>query len=85
MVSLPGSKGQSLMEEASTDLAFTDAEGTPTVLWSLRYTQLGLPCGAGYSEGNPFTSPISDRIICFQPSNLDIAFDDGMIDAVKAA
>lgn len=87
MVSLPGSKGQSLIEEALNKLlrAFTDADGTPAVLWSLRYTQLGLPCGTGYSEGNPFTSPISDRIICFQPSSLDIAFDDGMIDAVKAA
>jgi Rab proteins geranylgeranyltransferase component A len=87
MVSLPGSKGQYLMEEALHKLlqAFADAEGAPTVLWSLRYTQLGLPSGVEYFEDNPFVSPISDRIICFQPSSLDIAFDDGMVDAVKTA
>jgi len=87
MVSLPGSKGQRLMEDGLHKLlqAFADAGGAPAVLWSLRYTQLGLPSGVGCFEDNPFSSPISDRIICFQPSSLDIAFDDRMIDAVKAA
>jgi Rab proteins geranylgeranyltransferase component A len=85
--SLSGSEGQSLLEAAVSKLldVFADEDGNPTVLWSLRFTQLGLACEDDSQRGTVYRSPISDRIICFPPPSLDISFEDGIIDDVKAA
>jgi hypothetical protein len=84
-VSIPGQEGQSLLDAAISKLlqTFAGPENEPAVLWTLRYTQLGL------SSGNDLAACIyksgkSDRVVYFPPRSLDIAFDDSVIDAVKA-
>ncbi|KAL2007570.1 hypothetical protein VTN00DRAFT_9008 [Thermoascus crustaceus] len=85
-VSLPGDEGQSLIDSAVQKLLQKfSADGSPTVLWSLRYTQLGLTSEDGDALRTVTDSPVSDNILSFPPPSLELAFDDGLIDAVKTA
>lgn len=85
-VSLPGDEGQSLIDSAVQKLLLEfSADGSPTVLWSLRYTQLGLTSKDGDALRTVTDSLISDKILSFPPPSLELAFDDGLIDAVKTA
>lgn len=85
-VSIPGEEGQALLEAAVSKLlqTFAGSGDEPAVLWTLRYTQLGLSCEKD-SDASICSSARSDRIVYFPPPSLDLAFDDRMIDAVKAA
>ncbi|KAL1970365.1 hypothetical protein VTN77DRAFT_5525 [Rasamsonia byssochlamydoides] len=86
-VSVPGDEGQSLLDAAVSKLlqTFAGSDDEPVVLWTLRYTQLGLSCEKDSPGASIWKSARSDRIVYFPPPSLDIAFDDRMIDAVKAA
>lgn len=86
-VSLPGEEGQTLLDLAVQKLLqnFTSGDGTPTVLWSLRYTQLGLTSEDGDASRTVLSSSVSDKILSFPPPSLELAFDDGLVDAVKTA
>lgn len=56
-----------------------DEEPHPTVLCTLRYTQSGL-------SASPMTSAVdsSGPVLQFPPPTLDLVFDDGMLEQVKA-
>ncbi|THC99110.1 hypothetical protein EYZ11_001431 [Aspergillus tanneri] len=82
-VSVAGAEGQSLIEEAINKLLGSSDAGA-TVLWSLRYTQLGKASNSSRT-GTPSLNRLSENVICFPPGNLDLAFDDAMIDMVKEA
>lgn len=85
-VALPGPAGQQLLEKALDHLlgCFADANETevPSVLWSLRFTQLGI-FGATDGISKLHTSTKSEQILCFGPPSLDLAFDDGVVESVK--
>lgn len=77
----PGPDGQSLLESAVARLL--QAEGPQaTVLWSLRYSQLGR-----LSNGDipPTLSEHSPHVHSFPPPNLDLAFEDETVGLVKEA
>lgn len=84
-VGLSGSQGYVLLETAISRLLQSVSEPNATVLWSLRYTQLGrtgtIPDGV---QALKCSSP-SDSVICFPPPSLDHAFDDELLDIVKEA
>jgi hypothetical protein len=83
-VSVPGQQGQRLLETAINRLleSFSDATGKPTVLWSLRFTQVGTREG---TSDLPllYKSTKSDQILYFAPPSLDLAFDDSIVESVK--
>ncbi|KAB8072514.1 GDP dissociation inhibitor-domain-containing protein [Aspergillus leporis] len=79
-VSTPGASGQSLIESAVHRLLQSTADPNAKVLWSLRYTQLGLASNHAHPSSLEHPSP---NIICFPPPSLDLAFDDAMIDRVR--
>ncbi|PGH02720.1 hypothetical protein GX51_04454 [Blastomyces parvus] len=73
--------GQSLIQSAATNLlASIDADAK--ILWSLRYTQLGVLDGETPSSAVP--NSFSGRVFSFAPPSLDLAFDDGMLEQVRA-
>ncbi|PGH34084.1 hypothetical protein GX50_03047 [[Emmonsia] crescens] len=78
--------GQYLIQSAATNLlASTDANAN--ILWSLQYTQLGVLDGVFPSspiELYPVSSTLLGRVFSFAPPNLDLAFDDGMLDQVRS-
>ncbi|KAL2001950.1 hypothetical protein VTN02DRAFT_966 [Thermoascus thermophilus] len=85
-VSLPGDEGQSLLHSAVEKLLQKfSADGSPTVLWSLRYTQLGLTSEDGDAVRTVTEGLLSEKILSLPPPSLDLAFDDGLIDAVRTA
>lgn len=57
----------------------------PTVLWSLRYTQLGIFDGTSGTSGEIIRSPELENVLFFPPPSLDLSFDDNILDAVQAA
>ena len=76
-----GSEGQSLLDSAVDRLL--QAEGhRATVLWSLRYSQLGR---LSNSDTPPTLSEHSPHVYSFPPPNLDLAFEDETIGLVKEA
>ncbi|KAJ5825214.1 hypothetical protein N7474_002352 [Penicillium riverlandense] len=80
-VAQPGPDGQSLLDSAVARLL--QAEGPQaTVLWSLRYSQLGR-----LSNGDipPTLSEHSPHVHSFPPPNLDLAFEDETVGVVKEA
>ncbi|KAB8269404.1 GDP dissociation inhibitor-domain-containing protein [Aspergillus minisclerotigenes] len=81
-VSHAGAGGQSLIESAVHRLLQTNAEPDAKVLWSLRYTQLGLSSNGANAHSSKFEGP-SSNILCFPPPSLDLGFDDALIDRVK--
>ncbi|KAE8350923.1 GDP dissociation inhibitor [Aspergillus coremiiformis] len=81
-VSASGAQGQSLIENSVHRLLQLDADPNVKVLWSLRYTQLGLS-SSGVAPSK--LEPTSSNILCFPPPSLDLAFDDAMIDQVRDA
>lgn len=81
-VSHAGAGGQSLIESAVHRLLQTNAELDAKVLWSLRYTQLGLSSNGANAHSSKFEGP-SSNILCFPPPSLDLGFDDALIDRVK--
>ncbi|KAE8415900.1 GDP dissociation inhibitor-domain-containing protein [Aspergillus pseudocaelatus] len=83
-VSHAGAQGQSLIESAVHRLLQSNAEPDAKVLWSLRYTQLGLSSNGANARSSKFEGP-SSNILCFPPPSLDLAFDDALIDRVKDA
>ncbi|KAL3466831.1 GDP dissociation inhibitor [Aspergillus heterothallicus] len=80
-VNVPGPQGQSLIADAMDKLLKSNAGPDAKVLWSLRYTQLGRPVSSDISPANN----VSGNLIRFPPPSLDLAFDDSVIDLVKAA
>lgn len=56
---------------------------TARPLWSLRYTQSGRDSDS--SDIAQSVQPDSNNIICVPPPSLDLAYDDDMVDLVKAA
>ncbi|KAE8327640.1 GDP dissociation inhibitor-domain-containing protein [Aspergillus sergii] len=81
-VSHAGARGQSLIESAVHRLLQSNAEPDAKVLWSLRYTQLGLSSNGANAHSSKFEGP-SSNILCFPPPSLDLGFDDALIDRVK--
>ncbi|KAH8695047.1 putative rab geranylgeranyl transferase escort protein [Talaromyces proteolyticus] len=84
-VSVGGQDGQALLAAAVNQLleSITEVENTPTVLWTLRFTQIGI-LDSDVSPANIYRSSVSDRIIYFPPPNLDLAFNDAIVDSVRA-
>ena len=62
-------------------LLASDQTSTVTVLWSLRYTQLGLWGGDQPHEG--IVSHLDGRVMCLPPPCLDLAFDDELLETVQ--
>ncbi|KAB8253680.1 GDP dissociation inhibitor [Aspergillus pseudonomiae] len=83
-VNIAGAQGQSLIEDAVHRLLQSNAEPDAKVLWSLRYTQLGLTSNGASGRSFKLEDP-SPNILCFPPPSLDLAFDDALIDRVKDA
>lgn len=85
-VSIPGQDGQRLLEAAVDCLleTFSDVTGKPFVLWSLRFTQVGM-LDSGCTSGSPilYRSTKSDQILYFAPPSLDLAFDDNLVESVR--
>ncbi|EEA26965.1 Rab proteins geranylgeranyltransferase component A [Talaromyces marneffei ATCC 18224] len=87
-VSVPGQDGQRHLQTAINRLldSFTDATGKPTVLWSLRFTQIGTQVGTlDGTNRSPilYKNTKSDKILYFAPPSLDLAFDDSIVESVK--
>lgn len=85
-ISLPGSRGQSLLESAVQKLlkSVNSLNEEAKALWSLRYTQLGR-VSDDVEAGQATACEIQPNVFCFPPPSLDLAFDDGTIDLVKQA
>ena len=81
-VSIPSQKGHDLLESAVSKL-LQSVGPTARVLWSLRYTQSG--CDSGTIDIAQSVEPNSNNVICLPPPSVDLAYDDSMIDLVKAA
>ncbi|OKL63268.1 hypothetical protein UA08_01459 [Talaromyces atroroseus] len=83
-VSIPGKEGQHILEIAIEYLlaSLTNANDKPTVLWSLRFTQVGVLETSGSPTGI-CKSTKSDDILFFSPSSLDLAFDDRIVEGVR--
>jgi hypothetical protein len=81
---MPGQEGQRLLVAAINHLldSFSDAAGNPTVLWSLRFTQIGT---LDSTSGSPilYKSTKSDQILYFTPPSLDLAFEDSIVESVR--
>lgn len=82
-VGFSGSQGYGLLETAIDKLLQSVSEARATVLWSLRYTQLGRTSTTPGGVQALKTSSPSDSVICFPPPSLDHAFDDELLDIVK--
>ncbi|KAE8144394.1 GDP dissociation inhibitor [Aspergillus avenaceus] len=83
-VSIPGSQGQSLIENAVHRLLQSATEAEAKIMWSLRYTQLGLGNDVADAHKWELQRP-SANILRIPPPSLDLAFDDAMINLVKNA
>lgn len=83
-IAIPGQEGQRLLETAINHLlnSFSDATGKPTVLWSMRFTQVGTLNDASASP-ILYKSTKSDQILYFAPPSLDLAFDDNIVESVR--
>ncbi|KAF7592095.1 Rab proteins geranylgeranyltransferase component A [Aspergillus hancockii] len=81
-VCIPGAQGQSLIENAVHRLLQTTADQSAMILWSMRYTQLGLASSDAHPSRLEHPLP---NTICFPPPSLDLAFDDAIIDRVRDA
>lgn len=83
-VSIPGKEGQDLLEIAINSLlgSLSSTSDKPSVLWSLRFTQVGLLDGSDNSTGI-YKSTKADGVLFFAPPSLDLAFDDGIVDSVR--
>ncbi|KAK5807037.1 hypothetical protein VI817_001295 [Penicillium citrinum] len=80
-VALPGPEGHTLLECAVDRLL--RAEGSQSmILWSMRYTQSGRFSNDG---SLPTIHKHSAHVYCFPPSNLDLSWEDEVIDMVKEA
>lgn len=79
-VALAGDAGQSVLERA-VNMLLASVDAKASVLWSLRFTQLG----NSFGENIPDVSrhPVSERVLSFPPPSLDLAFDDSVIDRVR--
>lgn len=78
---LPGPTGYDLLDQAFEKLRDTFERSKLSVLWSLRYAQR---CpSAGDSE--KVDVPKDGGIIAFAESNVDLAFDDAVLEDVKRA
>lgn len=82
-VSIPGTPGQRLLESAVNQFVQLVGDSAVKVIWSLRYTQEGRSDDS-LDVARVTGSHPSNNIICFPPPSLDLAFDDTMIDQVKA-
>ena len=73
------------MDERSEARLASTADGnvTPKTLWSMFYVQTGTPILG--STALSIDLDETGRIMKFPPASLDLAFDDGIIDCVRAA
>lgn len=85
-VSVPGAAGEKLITEAVEKLlhAFETTESHPAaaILWSLHYTQVGV-LRQDIAE-DPVVPETKGAVICLRPPSLDLAFDDSLIDEIRA-
>lgn len=58
-------------------------DANATIIWEMNYTSTS-PSLDSPPSASLFTMNLSGRIITFQPSSEDIAFDNLILDAVKA-
>ncbi|EGE84176.1 rab geranylgeranyl transferase escort protein [Blastomyces dermatitidis ATCC 18188] len=79
--------GESLIQSAATNF-LTSVDPEAKILWSLRYTQSGVLDEETSLSPSAELSPVSDsfsgRVFSFAPPNLDLSFDDGMLEQVRA-
>ncbi|OJJ43134.1 hypothetical protein ASPZODRAFT_124350 [Penicilliopsis zonata CBS 506.65] len=78
-VAIPGPRGHTLLESAVEKLVHP-----ARILWSLRYTQLGRASAVDDAAQAVQSSGFAENVFCFPPPSLDLAFDDGLIDLVRA-
>ncbi|KAF9886256.1 Rab proteins geranylgeranyltransferase component A [Aspergillus nanangensis] len=84
-VSIPGLKGQSLIEDAVRKLLESTPNTDAKVLWSLRYTQLGRSADGARGTQPAKLTMHPNNVISFPPPSLDLTFDDRVLDLVKEA
>ena len=63
-------------------LGTANEEPAPCVLWSMSYVQRGKASSDTISK--PFVQDKSGRVLTFPPASLDLAFDDALVDSVRA-
>lgn len=63
-------------------LSTVNEEPAPCVLWSMSYVQRGRASSDTISK--PFAQDKSGRVLTFPPASLDLAFDDALVDSVRA-
>lgn len=63
-------------------LSTANEEPAPCVLWSMSYVQRGRVGSDTISK--PFAQDKSGRVLTFPPTSLDLAFDDALVDSVRA-
>ncbi|KAI5303841.1 Rab proteins geranylgeranyltransferase component A [Ascosphaera pollenicola] len=77
--SLPGDTGAKALE-AAVENAVKSADPDAEVLWTLKYTAIGLPFT---QDGSRYHSGKSEGVYVFPPPSLDVAMDDALLDQVK--
>lgn len=84
-ISISGQDGQDLCHKAVELLleSFADTEDKPTVLWRLCFTQIG-SLDLSDSVDKIHRSSSSDQVLFFPPPSLDLAFDDEVVESVRA-
>jgi hypothetical protein len=84
-VSISGQEGQGLLQKAVGLLleSFADSGDEPTVLWRLCFTQIG-SLDLTDSVDKIHRSSTSDQVLFFPPPSLDLAFDDEVVESVRA-
>ena len=78
-----GENSTARLADAVNKLAsLTSKDPRPSVIWSMSYVQSGTPVFADNSR--PFAQNESGHVMTFPPASLDLAFEDSLIDSVKA-
>jgi hypothetical protein len=63
--------------------SFADTKDKPNVLWRLSFTQIG-SLDLSDSVDKIHRSGSSDEVLFFPPPSLDLAFDDEVVESVRA-
>ena len=63
-------------------LGTADEAPSPSLLWSMSYVQEGR--ASCPTKASSFTQDVSGHVMTFSPASLDLAFDDALLDSVRA-
>ena len=63
-------------------LTTADEALLPSLLWSMSYVQKGRASSA--TKASSFTQDVSGHVMNFFPASLDLAYDDALLDSVRA-